>query len=318
MARSALVLILCMASALAADAQTVTMRYRWTKGEARTYRVTTETNRAISGTPDGRDLTNSQAMTQVLKIVAEDVAPDGAATLRQTFQSVRMEGTGPMGKVVIDTAAPDSTPDPMMEGMRRVLEAMAGESVTIVMAPDGTVQKVSGAARIAEKITKVMSGDPSAGAAGQGIRTMLSDDALKNTFEQSFCMLPAGPVKAGETWTSHLAMGNETIGRIVGTSTFTLKAIDGGPDAPVANIGVSLALKQEVVPTPTGPTPMVMRLRDNRGDGEIVFDVTRGHIQRSTMRTDTSSTVTMNGPDGTPTTVQNKTTTKMTMELVGK
>ena len=30
--------------AAAADAQTVTLRYRWTKGEARTYRITTQTD----------------------------------------------------------------------------------------------------------------------------------------------------------------------------------------------------------------------------------------------------------------------------------
>ena len=113
-------------------------------------------------------------------------------------------------------------------------------------------------------------------------------------------------------------MGNPIIGRITGRSTFTLKAVEGTADAPLARIAVALALKQDAVPPPSGPAGMVMTLGDAKGVGEILFNVTRGQIQRSTMRSDLPSTVTMNGPDGSPTTMANKTTTTMTMELVEK
>jgi uncharacterized protein DUF6263 len=312
------VLIVISAAASAADAQTVTLRYRWTKGETRTYRVATETNNAISGMPGAGDMSATQTMTQILKMVAEDVGADGTATLRQTFQSVRMEANTPRGKMVVDTAVRDPTPNPATEGTRRVLDAMVGESVTIVMTADGTLQSVAGASRIGDKITKLMSSDPSTGAAGQGLRTTLSDEALKNTLEQSFPKLAPGPLKVADTWSSQLTMRNAAIGRVVGTSTFTLRAIEGSADAPVARIGVGLTLKQEVVPPPSGPAGMVMKLRDNQGAGEMLFDVAHGYIQRSTMKTETTSNVTMNGPDGTPATMQNRTTTAMTMELVDK
>jgi hypothetical protein len=309
--------LLCLVAA-AAEAQTVTLRYRWAKGESRTYRMRTQTDSAVSGMPGAGPMSISQTMTQVLKFAAEDVAPDGTITLRQTFESVRMETNSPMGRMVVDTSVPDTNPSPVAQAMRQVLGAMVGGSVRIVMAPDGAIRKVEGASRIADKIAQVVSADPSAGAAGQGLKTMLSDDALKNTLEQTFPRLAAGPVKPGDTWTGQLAMGSPVIGRIAGTSTFTLKTLEGPADAPVARISVGLTLKQDVVPPPSGPSGMVMKLAGGRGEGELLFDVGKGHIQRGTMRTELPSTVTMTGPDGAPAMMQNKTTTTMTMERVDK
>jgi hypothetical protein len=312
------VLLLGM-SAAAADAQTVTLRYGWTKGESRSYRMTTQTDSVITGLPNTPGpLTTAQTMTQVLKFVAEDVAPDGTTTLRQTFQSIRMETTNPMGKFVVDTARSDTSQDPMAQSTREVMAAMVGESVLIEIAPDGVVRSVDGASRIADKITRMMAADPATAAAGQGLRTTLGDEALKTTFQQSFPRLSLPPIKVGDTWPGQLAMGNPTIGRITGRSTFTLKAIEGTAEAPLARISVGLALKQDVVPPPSGPAGMVMTLGDAKGAGEILFSVTGGRIQRSTMRTDMPSTIVMTGPDGSPATAENKTTITMTMELVEK
>jgi hypothetical protein len=312
----ATLVLLCL-SAATAGAQTVTLRYHWTKGDARTYRVTTLTENAITGMPGGR-VTTSQTMTQVLKYVVEEVAPDGSATLRQTFQSIRMETVNPSGKFVIDSGVRETSQNPMVEGMRGVLGAMVGESVVIELAPDGAVRRVEGASRVADKISKVMATDPAAAQAGQGLRTSLSDDALKTTLEQTFPRLSGPPVKVGDQWQGALAMGNPAIGRITGRSTFTLKAFDGAADAAVARIAVALVLRQDVVPPPSGPAGMVMTLGEAKGVGEIVFDVAKGFIQKSTMKTDLPSTVVMTGPDGAPTTMQNKAATTMTMELVEK
>lgn len=319
---SAFVIVLLGVAAAGADAQTVTLRYRWTKGEARSYRMTTRTDRVLTGMPGAPPgpVTVSQTVTQVLKFTAEDVAPDGAATLRQTFQSIRMETANPAGKFVFDSTAPDASRDAMAQSLREVTAAMIGESVVIEIAADGAVRRVDGASRIAEKISRVMaaSNDPGAVQAGQGLRATLGDEALKTTFEQTFTRLSGPPVKVGDSWTGQLAMGNPGIGRITGRSTFTLKAVDGTADAPLARIEVTLVLKQDVVPPPSGPAAMVMTLGDAKGAGEILFAVTGGHIQRSTMRTDMPSTVVMNGPDGSPVTMESKSTITMTMELVGK
>jgi hypothetical protein len=302
--------------AAAADAQTVTLRYRWTKGEARTYRIITQTDTAITGMPGSGPMSGSQTMTQVLRFAAEDVSADGVATVRQTFQSIRMESSGPMGKLVVDSATPDTGQNPAAQGMRRVLAALAGESVVFDMTADGTVRRVEGVSRLADKLAGVMASDPAAGQAGQVFKSALTDEALKNTLEQTFPRIAVRPLKVGDTWTGDILLSNPMIGRITGRSIFTVKTANIVEDQPpAAVISVGLILKQEVVPPPSGPAAMVMTLGDAKGAGEIMFNTARNQIELSTMRTELPSSVTMNAPDGSVATAHNKTTITMKMEL---
>ena len=313
-----LVLAVLVASAAPAAAQTVTLRYRWTKGESSTYRLTSQTDTSVTGMPGASPMALGQTMTQVLKWTTEDVSPDGVATLRQTFQSIRMQISGPAGKVTYDTAAPNDNSNPMIGAMRRVLGAMAGESITVVMAADGTVTSIDGTSKILSRISANLPQDPGAEAITQGMKSILSDEAIKSTLAQSFAKLPDGPVKAGDSWRGQLTLAAEIVGKILGTSTFTLKAIEETADGSTARIAAALVLKQESIAAPSGPANVVMTLGSSKGEGEILFDVTRGRIRRNTMRTDMPSVVSMTAPDGSPASVQNKTTTTTTMELVDK
>jgi hypothetical protein len=162
-----------------------------------------------------------------------------------------------------------------------------------------------------------MSRDPAAAAAAQGLRSMMTDEALKAMMEQSFARLPGNPVKVNDTWDGQLDLGNDIVGKIGGAVKFTVKAIDGAEDAAMARIAVSLVLKQETAPPP-GPNGMVMKLGAATGDGEMLFDVARGRIRKSTMKSNMPSTITMQAPDGSPATLQNRTTTTVTMETVEK
>src|ERR1700730_7156941 len=107
-----------------AHAQGSTLRYRWTNEDALTYRMSIRTNSTISGVPGAGDMSIDQTMTQTVRIAAQDVAPDGTATLRQTFESVRMEMNGPMGKVVYDSTTPANDPNPMTDAMAKVMGAL--------------------------------------------------------------------------------------------------------------------------------------------------------------------------------------------------
>lgn len=299
-------------------AQTATLRYRWNKGETLSYRMVILTNSQVSGMPGRGDATVQQTMTQTLNIAVDDVDPDGTATLKQTFGSVRMDMDGPMGKFVYDTASPSAAAsNPMAQSMGKVLGAMVGETITVVQAPDGTVRRVDGASRIMDKIVKSLGSDPAAAAIGQSLKSSLSDDALKATLEQSFTKLPDGPVKPGDTWKGQMNMGNEMIGKITGSVDFALKALEGAAAAATARIGVAITMKQESAPAP-GPGGMVVKLQDARGDGEMFFDVGKGRIRKSTMKSTMPSTITGQSPDGSAVSMQNLTTTTMTFELIDK
>jgi hypothetical protein len=145
---------------------------------------------------------------------------------------------------------------------------------------------------------------------------MLSDDALKTTLQQSFSKLPAGSVKPGDTWKGQLEIANPMVGKIAGALDFTLKSVEGGQDG-TARIGVAMTLKQEAAPQ-AGMMGMTMTLRDAKGEGEILFDVGKGRIQKSSMKSLMPTTINGQAPDGTPLSMQNTTTTNVTMELINK
>ena len=59
-----------------------------------------------------------------------------------------------------------------------------------------------------------------------------------------------------------------------------------------------------------------MKLGNAKGEGELLFHIGKGRVERNSMRSEMPSTITMRGPDGATITMQNDTKTTMTMELV--
>ena len=68
---------------ISARLQEVTLQYKWTKGETVRYRIAQQNTTAISGVPGMGEMTIDQSTTQVVRTTAEEIAADGAATLRQ-------------------------------------------------------------------------------------------------------------------------------------------------------------------------------------------------------------------------------------------
>ena len=117
--------------------QDVTLRYRWTKGEAIRYRIVQQSATTISGLPGGMpDMTIDQSTTQIFRSIAEEITPDGTTTLRQVVESVKMEMNSPMFTMSYDSANPAAGDNPMNAMLKGVLTPMIGGSFTLVMALD--------------------------------------------------------------------------------------------------------------------------------------------------------------------------------------
>jgi hypothetical protein len=315
--RPVLVLAVALAaSATQASAQTA-LQYRWTQGDVLLYRTVLKTTTSVSGGPAG-PVEQALTQTQTVKLLVAAVGPDGSATLRQTIESVSIDISGPMGKMAYDSAKPPPADDedPRSATLAKTFGAMVGEAISVTIAPNGAVRSIAGTAKIIDKLMKGLPMDPFAAGLAQNIKAMLSDDALRTSLEQSFARMPEQPVKPGDTWTSEQTLGVDVIGRITGTSTFTLKAIEGTGDAAVARVGVALAIQQEGTPG-TGAS-VTVKLGPSKGEGELLFNIAKGRVERNSMRTVMPSTITMRGREGGPATVQNTTTTTMTMERVEK
>lgn len=299
-----------------AAAQT-TLQYRWTQGDVLLYRTVLKTTTHVTGGPAG-PVEQTLTQTQTVKLLVAAVGPDGSATLRQTIESVAIDIGGPMGRMTYDSGKPPPAgdDDPRNATLAKTFGAMVGEPISVTMAPNGAVRGIAGTAKIIDKLMKGLPMDPLAAGLAQNIKSMLSDDALRTSLEQSFSRMPDQPVKPGDTWKSEQTLGVDVIGRITGTSTFTLKAIEGTGDAAVARVGVTLAIRQEA--TPGAGASVTVKLGASKGEGELLFNIARGRVERNSMRTEMPATITMRGREGGPATIQNNTTTSMTMERVEK
>ena len=301
-------------SAVPALAQAVTLRYQWKQGDVLTYRTVVRTTTKSTGGPNGQE-TFEQALTQTLKLTVAAVDVDGTATLRQSIEAVTIDVTTPAGKLSYDSAKPiDADADPRVQAMAKTLGGMVGEAISVTISPTGAIRRIDGAAKVADKLIANLPKDPMSGGLAQNIKRMLSDDVLRTSLEQSFSRLPDLPVKPGDTWKAEQSVGPDASGKVIGTSTFTLKAVEGSGDAAVARVAVALALRQEEVPS-AGASSVRKLDAGSKGDGEVLFDVARGRINTNSMRTDILASMTLRGPDGSIT-VQSSTNTNMKMELV--
>ena len=308
------VLAFVVACAAPLIAQDIALKYLWKKGETLRYRMTQESNVNMSGVPGMGEMTVTTLIAQTLKMTADDVTADGTATVKTTFEAVKLTMGTPMGNFSYDSAAPAAQSDPMIAEIAKAMGALVGESITIVMSPTGAIQKTEGMTRIVQKMQQ----SPQAAAAGlSGLENMLSDDSMKGSFGQSLANLPEKPVKPGDTWKNDLSMPNP-FGTMNIATTYTLKGTESTGGHDFARITSTSAVKATASGKSPFPMPMTMEFGDGTGQGEMVFDRKLGRTQQATMSMTMPMSMNMTTPDGQSISLQALTKTTTKMELIEK
>jgi len=311
----ALILTLLCGSSIAAR-QDVTLRYRWTKGDALRYRVTQQSTTTINGIPGMDNLTVEQSILQVIKTTASEVAADGTTTLSQSVESVKMNTTSPMFSAGYDSEKPDAATDDLSVKLKAVLAPMIGQPYTVVMTPTGEVVKVEGLSKLAEKIFSNIPADPMSAGMLDGLKAALSDDAMRSLLSQSFAQAPNRPLKVGESWTTEIVQNNPMLGGMITAVKMTLKAVTGEDPKRTATIATDSSVKQDPA-KPGSPNAMGMSLQlaTGTGEGEQTFDLSAGRLVRAVVNMTLPMSMSGSGPDGSPmnlsTIVKGTTTTEL-------
>jgi Family of unknown function (DUF6263) len=308
-------LVAVFTSVVPASAQDTTLRYRWITGDEARYRIIQQSSVTLSGLPGIGDMTMDVSMAQVVRMAVQDVAADGSATLRETFESVRIEQSSPMGKTLFDSASPEKPADQSSVTLGSVMSAMIGESVTIVIGPDGATGKVEGMSALIDKTLKTLPPGPAAAFAADQIKGLLSDDAIRNIVGQGMAIFPDRPLKTGETWSSQIDQANPVLGNMSIARTFTLTAVENRNGVSLAHIAVRLAIKQ-VGPAPLAIPGMSISANSSESVGEIVFDATIGRLLHTSLKGETPMEMSLTPAGGEPIHVKGLTRSLVTMELV--
>jgi hypothetical protein len=271
----------------------------------------------MSGVPGMGEMNITNTMTQMVQQTTQDVAADGTGTIQALFESIKMEMGTPMGTFVYDSAVPANTGDPMVAQIAAMVGGMVGESLTIVMSPNGAIQKIEGMSAILEKVKKA-NPQAVAGLGIPGLDSVLSDDAMKGTFGQGFPAFSSTPVKPGDTWKQDVTLPNP-FGTMTVATVFTFKAVETAGGKEVARIVSTSTVKATPGSKPPPlPLPMTIQFSDGTGQGELLFDRRLGRSQKATFETTLPLNLSMTAPDGTPVNMAALTKTTMVVELVEK
>jgi len=312
---AAVTLPILAATSTSAFGQNVTLQYRWTKGEETRYRFVQQSTATVAGLPGLTSSVIETNMSEVVRTAVDDVAADGAATLRYVYESARWETRTPMGTTVVDTTSTDPTGTGVPNGIKDVLAAMVGETFVAVVAPTGQVQKVDGLDRIVEKMFKSIPTDPSTAAMIETLKSSFNAEWMQNTLTQGSAQFPDRPLTPGDTWDKSATATNPLVGRQTTTTQFTLKDVETSSGSRVARIAMRVTTQPPEEPT-GGLAGLKMRLTDDSGEGDLVFDVTNGRLLRSTTHVTMSFDMSAPAPDGTAMNMSGKVTTSMSAELL--
>ena len=301
-------------------AQQATLAYKWTKGETLRYRLTQKSASTMSGLPGGKpDVKLDQLSDQVFTMTVDSIGGDGTVTLRQTFESMRMDITSPMGQLSIDAAKPDASANPPEQAVQKMFAAMIGQPITVVLTPTGRVVKIEGFTKLLDKMLGAAPpSDPQTAGAVQQMRSTLNDEQMSSMFSQGFPEFPARALKPGDAWTAEATVQNPAFGAMLMSSAMTLVALEGSAPAQMAKIATKVKMERDLKsPAPEGPMGMKAEMGVATGEGETLFDVAKGRLQRGSTNMAIPITMSGTGPDGAFNMRSNANTT-VTIELLEK
>ncbi|MEZ6124398.1 MAG: DUF6263 family protein [Planctomycetaceae bacterium] len=249
------------------QAQGVQLRWKFRSQESLNYTVlqNMETVMVVGDNEVKQAMNQSMDMTWNIK----SVAAGGDTVMDQVVSRIQMKmAGGPAGDVQFDTSNPQKSENPIINSMGEVFRKIVNQAFTIHMKPTGEIGEVQVPQELIEAIKNSAAGSSNA----------LNEDTLKQMMKQSAVTLPAGPVKAGDTWNSRQSV-QLPFGTMEIQSQMTLTEVDASGNA-IINI------KPEISVAPREGAPVKMSLNNSTGSGVVTFHVESGRVTRSQLLLD--------------------------------
>lgn len=217
---SLVALVVVAVPALAAPAEdTVRLEYKFQSGEELKYRYV---QRQVATLPipgmEGMEMRFDSDAHQVL--VVDQVHDDGAATLNQTYKSVKVKMETPGGTIEWDSESGDQPLDPNTA----IFAALIGKKVSMKMGPRGTISDLD-VAELAKAFEENMPMAPG----GQDFNAM-----AEQMVKQGVAELPDQELAVGDSYERTFDSTTPQIGKITFTIVHTLDAIETRDDQRVA------------------------------------------------------------------------------------
>jgi uncharacterized protein DUF6263 len=296
-----------------AGAQEVELKLKWPVGNRYVYRMEMHQNSEITPPGQANAMKQETEMSQEFGISVLKEREGGGRELEMEFLSQKMEmKMNGATMMTMDTKDPNAVANPLLGQLAK----MIGAKFKYLTRADGTVEKVEG---VQEFLAKMGADAP------QPVQDMLKgmfNDENMNQISTFSNMLPAKPVKVGESWNKQVKIPLGQLGtfNVDSKITFTGTEQRGGNKCAVLD---SAATMSSVAPAADGKSglPMGMKMTFDSGkmSGKTFFDLTQGQVVETNAKQEFTLKMEMPNPQGegkeaiklTVPTVQN-----VTMKLV--
>lgn len=240
----------------------VELRLKYEKGQVLRYKTVQKTVTEAAGN------SFQQQMGFVFSMKVEDVASDGAATLKCTYEAVSVKATG-LQDLDYDSEKDKEVPD---EPMLQMVSKLVGQSFVMKMTPAGRVTDVKGFDKILEAMMAAAGDEQARQMAKQMLQQVFSDDAFKSMMQQMSPVLPDGKVGRGDTWTNDFSIKLPMLGAIKYSVQSRLADLQGKS----AQIDQDIKLELKPGENEDNPLAGLFELKSSKGRSSCVFAVDRG------------------------------------------
>jgi hypothetical protein len=243
------------------------LRWKFEPGEKIQYEMTQKMETTMNAGPAG-DFKTGMEQTMDITWHIDEVTPEGNATMRQQIERVQLKMNMPGGQAAEYDSASDEPPQGMAAMLAPLYEAMTGGEFKVTMTPRGEVLEAEAPPKLAEAMKNI----PGAAAMGD----LTSPEGIKQMIMQGSMTLPEGDLKSGEKWNSKVEMKSQ-FGKMDVVTTYDYagaKDVDGQSFE-------AISLTPEIASVPEPNAQMQMEIKDQKADGEVLFNRELGRIHSS-------------------------------------
>jgi Family of unknown function (DUF6263) len=226
----------------------------------------------------GMDVSQNQSQTFYFSWTPVGEDKNHNWTIKQKIEAVKMEIEIAGNKIQYDsTKDTGQTGNPLSD----FFKALVGSEFTLTISPEMKVTEIKGRDDFINKLVKA---NPQMEPL---LKTILSDEALKQMSDSAFAALPNKPVKPGESWPGKSILDMGPIGKYDSTYKYTYegKGKEANSKLDVIKVESTLAY-QPPGPNASGALPFKIKkaeLQSKDAKGMIYFDNEKHRLDHSEM-----------------------------------
>ncbi len=257
------------APAPAAAGDKVDLKWKFEKDKPFYQEMTTKTQQDMQVM--GMPVKQSQDQTFYFSWQFKEEDKDKNTVVVQKIEGVKLTINVAGSPITFDSTAPTGQNNALSEFFR----ALVGSEFRLTLDKDNKVIKIEGRDEFLRKLTTANQQMESL------LKSILTEEALRQMADPTFGVTPPGPKAKGETWEKESSLNLGPIGSYKCKYTYKLE----GVDKDLAKIGVETALTYQPPPADSGvQLPFRIKeanLKSKNGKGEITFDIKKGRLNTS-------------------------------------